>query len=224
MRFIKEGSEEAASHIAERIRTLLASGKSVLWLVSGGSNIPIQIAAMQQIPDSLSKDLTIMPVDERYGPYNHRDSNATQLRKNGFDPKHAECVDVLEDNLDMTDTVQLFNNYFAREVAMGDYIFATLGMGADGHTAGILPHSPALASTDFAIGYKARDFERITLCADAIATHCDEVVLCAFGESKVSALHRLAEHDDQRQAVPAILLREVKNCTVYNDVIKGDIL
>lgn len=222
MRFIKGSAEDAARYVAERIRILLASDKSVLWLVSGGSNVFIQTAAMEMIPDSLSKNLTIMPVDERYGPYNHRKSVSAQLRKAGFDPKHAEWVDILEDDIDIDGTVSYFNQLISREIAMSDYIFATLGMGSDGHTAGILPHSPALSCSDIAMHYKGPDFERITLCADALVAHCDEVVLSAFGKTKSNALHRLAEEEDQREVVPAILLRDIPNSVVFNDIIEGE--
>lgn len=223
MRFIKATKEQATRYIAERLRTLLASDKSVLWLVSGGSNVELQVAVMERIPDSLSKNLTIMPVDERYGPYNHPDSNCAQMRRAGFESKHAECVDILEEDRSADDTVKLLNDFIAREIAIGDYIFATLGMGPDGHIAGILPHSPALSQSELVTHYKAADYERITLCADTIAQHCDEVVLCAYGAAKKKALHRLAERDDQRQAVPAMLLKEVEDCTVFNDVIGGNI-
>lgn len=224
MRFIKGTTEQAVSYIAERIRTLLASDKSVLWLVSGGSNIPLQVAVMERIPDSLSKDLTIMPVDERYGPYNHPDSNCAQIRRAGFESKHAECVDILEEGRSADDTVRLLNDFVAREIAIGDYVFATLGMGPDGHTAGILPHSPALSCSDLAMYYKGSDFMRITLCADTIAQHSDEIVLSAFGEEKHDALRKLAGKDDEREIIPAMLLRETPNSTVFNDLIEGNMV
>lgn len=224
MRFVIGSTEDAAQYIAERLRTLLASGKSVLWLVSGGSNIPIQIAAMEMVPDSLSKQLAIIPVDERYGQYNHAESNSYQMREAGFSPKHAECVDILEENMSPQATAKLLDDYLARGITMGDYIFATLGMGTDGRIAGILPHSPAITSSDLALCYKAPDFQRITLCADTITNHCDEVVLSAFDQTKKKALHALAGHEDLRQSSPAVLLKEITNCTVYNDEIEGEIV
>ena len=224
MRFTKGTPDEAAKFIASRITSLIKGGKPVLWLVSGGSNIPIQKAAMDLISDDLSKRLTIMPVDERYGTYNHADSNIAQLRKAGFDPKHAELVDILEENLSPKGTVLLARDYIAREIAIDDTIFATLGMGADGHTAGVLPHSPALHCSDLVMAYKAPDFLRITLCADTIAAHCDEVVLCAFGPKKTTALKKLYALEDQRDEVPAMILKEIGHCTVFNDTIEGDIL
>lgn len=98
----------------------------------------------------------------------------------------------------------------------------TLSMGTDGHIAGILPNSPALLSTELAVYYKGSDCKRITLCADTIAAHCDEAVLCAFGEAKHAALKQPYKYSDNREQVPAMLLYGVSNCTVFNDNIEGD--
>lgn len=224
MRFIKGTPSDAAAHIADRLQTVLGEGRSVLWLISGGSNIDIQISAMKQLSEDATRHLTIMPVDERYGPYNHLNSNAAQMRRGGFEPKRAEWIDILEPDESVQAATRLLNDYVARKVAGGDYVFATLGIGADGHTAGILPYSPALASTDFAITYQGPDYQRITLCADALVLHCDEVCVCAFGASKQPVLAKLIEGDDERDKRPADLLRGITNCTVYNDTIDKEVI
>ncbi len=217
MRFIQGTPQVAANDIAERLNKLLAHKRSVLWLVSGGSNIAIQTMAMNMIPDGLSKNLTIIPVDERFGPYSHAASNSAAMRAAGFDPKHAEWIDILENNQTLEQTTQLLNSYLAREVAIGDYIFATLGMGEDGHTAGILPQSPALTTADFAVSFKAPDYSRITIGADALTSHVQEAVLCAFGDNKRAVLQHLKSQDESRQIVPAMILHQINDCTVYHD-------
>lgn len=222
MRFIKGSPEEAIKHISKRLRSVLSGGQPVLWLISGGSNIPIQKAVMDNLPDELTTLLTIMPVDERVVPYNHADSNTAQLRRAGFNPKHAEWIDILEEDLSPGELINLYKDCLARKIASDACIFMTLGMGTDGHIAGILPNSPALLSTELAVYYKVTDYKRITLCADTIAAHCDEAVLCAFGDAKHIALKQLYKHSDNREQVPAMLLYEVSNCTVFNDNIEGD--
>lgn len=84
MRFIKGSPEDAVKNISKRLLSVLSSGQPLLWLTSGGSDIPIQKAVMDNLPDDLTTILTIMPVDERVVPYNHADSNTTQLRRAGF--------------------------------------------------------------------------------------------------------------------------------------------
>lgn len=222
MKFIQGTQASATKYIAGRLRSLLKNNQPVLWLVSGGSNIPIQKTVMDNLPDELTKTLTIIPLDERYGPYNHANSNSAQLRKSGFNPKHAEWIDILEQSLSPQDTMRLHNDFIARKIAAGDYMFITFGMGPDGHIAGILPHSPALQSTDLAVYYQAEDFERITFCADTIAAHCNEAVLCAFGESKSDAILKLASHNSRREDLPAMILHGIDSCTVFNDIIEGE--
>ena len=217
MQFIKANPPQAAAQIAARLCSLLSSGQSVLWLVSGGSNIAIQQQVMDAVPDALSQRLAIMPVDERYGPYNHPHSNAAQMRKAGFDSKHAEWIDILEENLSVDKTTRLFNEILSRAIAVGDVVFATLGVGPDGHIAGILPRSPALGSSELAVYYQANDFMRITMCADAIAAHCSIAYVCAFGSKKHWALAHLASKTDNRDTVPADLLHDINDCTLFND-------
>lgn len=222
MRFIQGSHRDAIHYISKRLREALGEGSPVLWLISGGSNIPIQKAVMDTLPNDLTKSLTIIPVDERYGPYGHKHSNTAKLRKAGFDPKHAELIDVLEGNLSPGETINLYKDFIARKIATGDYVFITLGMGEDGHIAGILPNSPPLFSTELAIYYKAPDYGRITLCADTIAAHCNEAVLCAYGDHKAKALLALSRHADNREQVPAMILQELADCTVFNDSIQGE--
>lgn len=221
MRFIEGNTSEATGYIAKRLTTLLSSGKSVLWLVSGGSNIAIQTAAMVNVPANLTHNLTILPIDERFGPYNHPDSNMAKLRRAGFDPKFSEWIDILEDNPTVEQATELLGDLLAREIAIDDYFFATLGMGDDGHTAGILPNSPALNVLDLVTHYNGGDFERITVCADAIIAHCKEVVLSAYGGGKAKALQNLAKGPDNREQMPVNILHDINDCVVFNDTIKG---
>ena len=44
---------------------------------------------MKRIDYDLSSNLTVALADERFGDYGHPDSNWTQLKVAGFDPKHA---------------------------------------------------------------------------------------------------------------------------------------
>lgn len=221
MKFIQGDAAEAARYTAKRVTTLLTEGNSVLWLVSGGSNIPIQVAAMAAIPAELTKNLTILPVDERYGPYNHPASNSAQLRRAGFNPKHAEWIDILEDNPTAEQAATFLGDLIAREIAIGDYFFASLGIGADGHTAGVLPHSPALNCLDLVALYQGPDHLRITLSADALAAQCHEAVLTAYGDSKAEALMALKSGNDDRENMPVNILHDITHCIIFNDRLEG---
>lgn len=118
MRFIKGSPEDAVKNISKRLLSVLSSGQPLLWLTSGGSDIPIQKAVMDNLPDDLTTILTIMPVDERVVPYNHADSNTTQLRRAGFNPKHAEWIDILEEDLSPSETINLYKDCLARRLLL----------------------------------------------------------------------------------------------------------
>jgi 6-phosphogluconolactonase/glucosamine-6-phosphate isomerase/deaminase len=92
-------------------------------------------------------------------------------------------------------------------------------MGADGHTAGILPHSEAVNDGEFAHGYSAGEFERITMTPIAIS-QLDEAVLYAEGEAKWPMIDQL-ESDALFTDQPAQGLKRAAKLTVFNDH-KGD--
>ena len=80
MKFILEPDiEHGLSTLSQRLIKELKQDKNVLWLVSGGSNITSAVTVMKTIPDNLQMQLTILPVDERFGAVGHSDSNYKQL-------------------------------------------------------------------------------------------------------------------------------------------------
>ena len=69
--------------LTHKLQQYLQSGQSVVWLVSGGSNIPISVEVLKalkiKVKPTLLKSLKVMLTDERYGPVGHLDSNWQQL-------------------------------------------------------------------------------------------------------------------------------------------------
>src|SRR4051812_44322661 len=109
MELIRIGSlEEGAAPLFERIVHELEEGKRVIWLVPGGSNIPLSVTVMDNLATDLTKNLTIYLTDERFGEVNHPDSNARQLREAGFDPKQARTVHVLAKGLTFEETIEQY--------------------------------------------------------------------------------------------------------------------
>ena len=85
MKFIHASDWHPAIAVLQaRLELELTAGKKVLWLVSGGSNITASVQLMQNLADDLTKNLTIMAVDERYGLVGHADSNEGQLLAAGL--------------------------------------------------------------------------------------------------------------------------------------------
>ncbi len=208
---------EAAQRIGTELAHLLDT-EPVLWLVSGGSNVAIQLQAMAGISETQSANLTILPVDERYGPYDHKASNSAAMRKAGFDPKKAKWIDILVDNPSIEEATARLAAHLSEAVAIESTVVATLGIGNDGHTAGILPGSVGVHSPDLAVWYIADDFQRITLTATALRDYGDYVFVSAFGEGKKSALKLLiAASGETMDTTPALILNDINRTTLFTD-------
>jgi 6-phosphogluconolactonase/glucosamine-6-phosphate isomerase/deaminase len=222
MQFLRENKGAVVQAIAARICDELFTGKRVLWLVSGGSNIEIEATVMQKLrnhcTDRLS-GLAILPMDERYGAPGHADSNTEALRQAGFDPGVATWVDVLMHNVSFEQTIDFYNEVTAAAIANAGVIVGQFGLGADAHVAGILPGSPATDdTTKTAVGYKWSDYTRLTLTPHALK-EVDVAYVPAYGAGKKTALQRLRDNKELLKELPAKLLYDIPEVCVYNETL-----
>lgn len=210
----------AAAYVSAVIADKLSAGQSVLWLLPGGSAMAVATQAAELLADSAS-DLSKLYVslsDERFGAPGHPDSNWQQLFEQGLKLPGARLQPVLLGD-DLEQTIKHYSQTLASNFAKLDYKIALLGIGPDGHIAGIKPGSPAINSGELAAGYEWEDFTRLTMTPEAIE-RLDEVVCYATGEAKRAALENL-DKDLPLGTEPAQILKAVPSATVYND-IKGD--
>lgn len=215
MRFRKISSQEpVADYLVEVLERESDKGRRVLWLVPGGSSIAAAAAVSKRLTPSRLKSLTVTLTDERYGPVGHPDSNWRQLEEAGFSLPDAKSLPVLTGQ-NMADTVTYFANLLQKLLNENDFVLGFFGIGADGHTAGILPGSPAVHETAFAAGYDAGNFKRITMTPAAIA-RLDEAVVYAAGEAKWPVLDQL-EADIPLEDQPAQALKQVRKVTIFDD-------
>ncbi len=220
MKFIMEGPEAAAKAVAAQLITAVKATKPTIWLVCGGSNIPTEVEIMNQLreaaPDSLGS-LLILPMDERYGPPGHADSNYKQLQDAGFDPGKALWMDVLERNLPLPETVDYYGGLVEAAFASAQVVVGLFGLGTDGHTAGVLPGSPAVTeAATTVVGYDSPPFVRLTLTPGQLVKTTAAFVL-AYGEAKKEPLERLRANQEDLQQLPSKLLYDIPEVSVYND-------
>jgi 6-phosphogluconolactonase/glucosamine-6-phosphate isomerase/deaminase len=220
MRFFKISSTQpAAKNIAESIIRKLEENKKVLWLSGGGSGVKVAAEASKLLKNAANlKNLTFTLTDERYGPLGHADSNWQQLIDAGFSLPQATLIPVLTGK-DIKTTTEDFGRGLEEELKHADYRIGLFGMGADGHTSGILPNSPAVEAKRFAVFYKTPEFERMTMTFNAIKK-VDEGILYAVGEAKHTVLNKL-EKNVALSEQPAQILKQLNTLNVYNDY-KGE--
>ncbi len=218
MTFYKISSvETVAKAVAEAIREHLGVGEPVFWLVPGGSAIAVASLASKMLGGVPLDKLVVSLTDERFGPVGHTDSNWRQLNMAGFELPKAKLLPILGGK-DAPAACEDFKLTLKEHLTAPSYKIGLFGIGTDGHTAGILPDSPAASSEDLAACYEA-DFTRITITPKAIAM-LDEAIVYCTGESKLAALNQL-EQDLPVAKQPAQALKTAKKLSVYNDY-KGE--
>jgi len=215
--------QEGVAPLLGRLVEELEGGKKVLWLVPGGSNIPLSVEVMKQLPDELTDNLTIYLTDERYGEVDHPDSNARQLREAGFNPKRARAVWVLARDLSLEDTCEQYAMSVSAAFEAADFVIAQMGMGADGHVCGILPGTVAVDSDKLVVGYVTETFTRITLSPKALRNNVDVAYVFALGDEKREALANLLSKDLPLSEQPAQILKKLPEAYVYNDLLEGEV-
>jgi 6-phosphogluconolactonase/glucosamine-6-phosphate isomerase/deaminase len=223
MRFIlATGWEDGVAGLTQRLASELAEGRRVLWLVSGGSNIDATVDVMETITPRLSQGLSILLADERFGPEGHGESNWTSLMKAGFKPKRALLMPVLRGQNTLEEALAHYRAIVRQAFAEHDVIVVQLGMGADGHIAGILPQSAAAQEKkELVVSYESKPYTRLTLTFPALK-RADYAYVFAFGDTKAKALFDL--HDKRLSLVkqPAQILKRLPDACVYNDQLGDD--
>jgi 6-phosphogluconolactonase len=219
MQFVQKKRETMEAELTNEIKTALKKG-TVTFVVPGGSNIPSVVRVLDGIGIVNSENLTLLLSDERFGPINHPDSNYFQLMNAGLKMYKATFVETLTGST-LESTVTYYEASARKLLMDADTVIAFLGMGADGHIAGILPHSPAAQATDvWAVSYAAKEFQRVTLTPFALS-HISCAFVGAYGPEKAPALRKLKDTTLPITDQPAQLLKHLPNVTIYNNEL-GD--
>lgn len=216
MQFYKIASDETVSdYLSDTITGHLAAGNKVLWLLSGGSAIKVEVTAARALRSGADfSRLTLSLFDERYGPPGHAESNWQQLADAGLELAGANLRPVLVGK-DMAATAEDFAGFIDEALTQSDFSIGLAGIGPDGHTLGIKPGSPAVAARQPAIAYDWQDYRRLTTTASVIS-RLDEIVVYALGSEKLAQLEKLRE-DINPDTQPAQLLKLCPNLKIFSD-------
>lgn len=220
MQFIGTTVKTAATDLKDRLQAALDKGHKVLWLTSGGSNIVISANILRGLKNT--RHLTIAQVDERYGPVGHPDSNWQQLLDSGAPLEGITLLPILENPLaSMNATAESYEAKLKSALSKADVSIAQLGMGADGHIAGILPETDAVTAPGLVVAYQTPQHDRITLTFKGL-NQIQELYLFAYGHDKTEQLERLESKDVPESEQPAQYLKRHGHVIVYNDSIGGN--
>ena len=184
----------------------------------GGGNIAIELDVLGRLPHATPENLIITLADERFVAQDSPDSNWRQLLDGGLDKAPVTLLPVIENpSLSLRGAAANFAKRLGDTLDNVDVIVRQFGIGKDGHTAGILPHGPAVDEGEkLVVGYKSWDFSRITTTA-ALFRAADLAVLAAFGKQKHTPLQRLFAEEGDADETPARLLLGAKELIIYTD-------
>lgn len=207
--------------MAEKIAASLGENLRVLWLICGGSNIPLAAHTMELVRRKVSFEqierLTVGQTDERYGPVGHQDSNWKQMEDAGFNFDNTTAMPILlGESLEKTvgDYARRLSNAFQEN----DIVIAQFGIGADGHVAGMLPQTGGIDSREMVFGYESSPFVRVTLTPPAFE-HIDIAYTFAFGEAKQEAVRNLKEKELSVAEEPCQILKTIPESFFYSDEV-----
>jgi len=220
MQFIKlKDGIEGGKIVAGKIGEYFKQNKKVLWLLSGGSNIALEVETLntlkREFGENLKECLAVTLVDERYGNIGHQDSNWIQLLQNGFDISLVRALPILC-GLEPKETVIKFGKNYRDLTAWADIIIGQFGLGSDGHTAGVLPDTIGVTDQSTACFYKSDKYERITLTLKTIR-NIDIAYTFALGESKKEIIESLQVTDLPLEEMPAQVLKQIPESYLFSD-------
>lgn len=232
---IEELNKEVGQYISDILTQYV--DKPVLLLVPGGS----AMAALDHIsPETFSPDLTVTMTDDRFSDQLDKDfkeiNNFAVLQTTKF-YDHLIQTDAFCINTQINEG-ESFEEYRARfEKNIRDWrndypkgkVIALYGMGADGHTGGMVPGS--LSEAEFNTMFDGDNLvgkidagssnpylKRISTTLPFMREWVDHAVFYITGEQKRSALERALKDDGEYFETPALVMGDMKDAVIFTDI------
>ena len=238
MEFIHcKNKEEARKRASDALEGFLVEIKKesqpLLLLLSGGSAFGILDGIGR---DVLGEHVTVSVLDERYSEDAKIHNFAQLFYTPFFTEALASGANYIDTRVQRDESLQKLG--FRFESALKDWqrdhkkgiVCATMGIGEDGHTAGIMPfpENPDLFGQLFeqeltwVTAYDAGDKTpyplRITATLPFLRSHVDCVFAYVVGEQKKKALRDVDVAEGSLAKTPARILREMKNVQIFTDI------
>jgi len=204
----------AAVDISVRARAAVADHGRFTLALSGGSTPRLMLAALGEL-DMPWAQTTIFQVDERISPRGHPERNLTGLLA-ALGPANAATV--VEMPVEAEDLAAACGEYAMRLPSVLDLVH--LGLGADGHTASLVPGDAVLQvrDEDVALSGSYQGRRRMTLTAPRIS-RARAVLWLVTGEPKRPALRALLAGD---RGIPAGLVHGPPQSVFCDAAALGD--
>jgi len=202
---VKNPSFVLGQKISEAIKK---APKGVLLLVSGGSSFSV----LEHITERVS---VLGMIDERYDV---RDdvNNFSQLE---FD----KADKLLDSKVRPGESFEDFIKRFRKNIEdnLDKYVIVILGIGEDGHTAGIMP-GIQIDEKENVIGIDVRDKNkhplRVTVTPGFLINEVDKAFVFVSGEKKKEALNKVLADNGDLLETPGRIIHEMKDVILVTDI------
>lgn len=215
---------------ADQLNELLAlsTAQPVLLMLSGGSALTI----LERVDVALlGPHVTITTLDERFST-DSTVNNFAQIAATTFYRKAIERgVQTISTEVGADETLTEAGVRFDtalhhwRESHEAGVVIATLGVGTDGHTAGIFPHQPSLGleAADWVVSYEVSPevnlhTRRITTTPTFLKTQVTQAICLITGEEKRDVLQSLQRTDCAFADIPACVMKDMQSVTVITNL------
>jgi 6-phosphogluconolactonase len=200
--------------VVEKIQAAIAQrGQCTIALSGGSTPKPLyQALATQDLPWD---KLHVFWGDERYVPADHPDSNQGMARQAWLDRVQIPAANIhpmVTEAADPAIAAQDYESHIRDVLQVQDHPFPALdlvllGLGDDGHTASLFPHTKALQVQDRLITVGDKDGQpRLTFTAPFInAARC--VLFVVAGANKQAALQEIFASTADAMTYPARLIQ-----------------
>lgn len=195
----------------------LANDKKVLWLISGGSSLPVALEVVKRLRKS--KNIFVTLVDDVYLTGGNSQSNWNKFKQLGFNPELVACQGILQEELSLSKTTEAFEDLLQKRLLWADVTIGQFGLGEGFHTGGIQPNSPAANEDDkLAVGYQDGSTQRITV-TPALIRKLDVAFINSMGESKRELVQHFLKSQAKVMSEPTQVLKQAKKTVLCSDVL-----
>lgn len=234
MKFIFEknnSAKRAGGLLVQKLKE--SAGKSVLLMLSGGS----AFAILEHLPkDVIDGNLTISVLDERFN-MDPKINNFCQLEvTNFFDNVLERGGHIIGTRIHKNETLPQAAQHFEKQLrawrkrSPDGVVLATMGIGEDGHTAGIMPFpenrklfSHLFEEENWVAGYDAGSRNQFPLRFTVTNTFLRDEVSFALvfvtGEKKRLVIEKL-KSDLPLNEMPAQVTKQMKGVVFLTDVVE----
>lgn len=229
----KEAARAAALAINKQLEESREEGTPLLLMFAGGSALD----TLRYLEEKHAREqVTITVVDERYSTDPHVNNFAQLSRSNFFRNavrSGAHTIDTrVQGKEDIKHLAERFDaalKSWRREHPEG-VVVAIMGIGTNGHIAGIMPHEETgqflgrFEDRDkWVVAYRAlpsqtQHIDRVTTTLSFIRFQIAHAIVYAIGQEKREALAKARSEFGMLSEVPARILQYMDNVDIYTDI------